>query len=334
MHGWRRVGAAVLVVVGCAHAPAETAAAPAPVSRCAARMSPTSEGEHGVTGALAQLDAQLRAAHQAARVEACGRLGEERLVIRWAFGKLEARWRGQLLTPEGLDVIPASYHPLKDVAHAVLLASLLFEAPPGPARDQKVAAAIAAIDAVLAEVDGAGPASRLIPPEQIPRQGRMLELTRAALVKLAAGGLPEAERRQYFAAVRPDVVENLRVVAEELLRNLDREVKEIRRKAEAQDPRAWDSVLVLAASVHQARARELGVQYFERLLAEPVGEGARNERRLVVSEGVFAEADQYGLLALHLVDQAASADVFGDPLRLQWDALGDPGGALDAVLPR
>src|SRR5262249_47819269 len=113
-----------------------------------------------------------------------------------------------------------------------------------------------------------------------------------------------------------------------------REVKAVRRKVEAQDPRAWDSVLVLAVSVHQARARELGVQYFERLLAEPVGEGARNERRLGVCESVFAGAGQDGLLALHLVDQAASADVFGDPLRLQWDALGDPGGALDAVLPR
>lgn len=333
MNGWRGVGAAALVAFGCAHAPAETAA-PVKASRCTAGLTPTSEGEHGVVGALAQLNAQLRAAHQAARVEACGQLGGDRLVIRWMFGRLEARWRGQLLTPEGLDILPASYHPLKDVAHAVLLASLLFDAPAGPARDQEVAAAIGAIDAVLAEIDGAGPASKLIPPEQLPRQGRMLERTREALVKFAAGRLPEAERRQYFAAVRPDVVESLRVVAAELVRNLDREVREVRRKVEAQDPRAWDSVLVLAASVHQARARELGVQYFERLLAEPVGEGARNERRLVVSESVFAQADQYGLLALHLVDQAASADVFGDPLRLQWDALGDPGGALDAVLPR
>jgi len=327
MQGWR-VGAAALLAFGCAHAPAEVAA---PASRCAARLTPTSEGEHGVTGALAQLNAELRRAHQAARAEACGRLGEERLVIRWAFGKLEARWRGQLLAQ--LDLVPASFHPLKDVAHGVLLASLLFEAPPGPARDAKVAAAISAIDAVLAEVDGAGPASKLIPAEQIPRQGRMLERTREALARFAAGTLTEAERRRYFEAVRPDVVESLRMMAEELLRSLDREVKEIRRKAEARDPRAWDSVLVLVVSVHQARARELGVQYFERLLAEPMGEGARNERRLVVTEGVFGEADQYGMLALHLVDQAASADVFGDPMRLQWDALGEPGGVLDAVLP-
>jgi hypothetical protein len=34
------------------------------------------------------------------------------------------------------------------------------------------------------------------------------------------------------------------------------------------------------------------------------------------------------------VDQAASAAVFGDPLRLQMDALGDVGGALDELLPR
>ncbi|HEY8206854.1 MAG TPA: hypothetical protein VIG99_05185 [Myxococcaceae bacterium] len=337
MNGWNAGRAWVLgllLAASCAHAPAGTAAAAGSTARCTASLTPTGEEKYGVSGALTRLNAQLRSAHQAARARACGQLGEERLVIRWAFGKLDARWRGQLLTPEGLDLVPAAFHPLKDVGHGVLLASLLFEEPPGPARDQRVKEAVAAIDAVMAELRDGGPASKLIPAEHAARQRRMLEQTREALARFGAGELAEEARRRYFAAVRGDVVDSLRAISVELLRSLDREVREIRRKVQAEDPRAWDSLLVITSSVHQVRARELGVQYFERLLAEPAGEGARNERRLVVAENVFAEPDQYGLLALHVVDQAASAAVFDDPLRLQMDALGDVGGALDELLPR
>ncbi len=122
----------------------------------------------------------------------------------------------------------------------------------------------------------------------------------------------------------------MHVVSAALLRNLDREVKAIRARV---DDAVWSSALVLVAAVHQARAREVGAQYFERLLGEPVGEGARNERRLIVSENLFTSADQYGLLATHVVDEAVAAAVFDDRLRLQRDALGDAGDVLDELLP-
>jgi hypothetical protein len=86
--------------------------------------------------------------------------------------------------------------------------------------------------------------------------------------------------------------------------------------------------------VHQARAREIGIRYFERLLAEPVGEGARNERRLVVAEGMIRGPEQYGLLATHLVDQAGASAIFNDALRLQSDVTADDGGVLDSLLPK
>ncbi len=320
------VTVALTTAFACAHAPAQAPTA----ARCTAALTPTSERGAGVTGALAELNEQVRQAHRAARAQGCEQLDGDRLVIRFAFGKLEARWKGEALTPEGLDVFPAEYHPLKDVAHAVLLAALLFEEGPGPARDRRVADAIRALQDVVAEIDGAGAAGKLIPAGQLPRQRRVLELTGAALTRFQSGALGDRERREYFAAVRRDLTETMHVVSAALLRNLDREVKAIRARV---DEAAWSSALVLVAAVHQARAREIGAQYFERLLGEPLGEGARNERRLVVSENLFTSADQYGLLATHLVDAAVAAAIFDDPLRLQRDALGDVGDVLDELLP-
>ncbi len=173
------VTVAVTALFACAHAPAQ---APT-TARCTAALTPTSERDAGVAGALAQLNEQVREAHRAARAQACEELDGDRLVIRFAFGKLEARWKGEALTPEGLDVFPAEYHPLKDVAHAVLLAALLFEEAPGPARDRRVADAIRALQDVVAEIDGARTAGKLIPAGQIPRQRRLLERTRGALTR-------------------------------------------------------------------------------------------------------------------------------------------------------
>jgi hypothetical protein len=44
-------------------------------------------------------------------------------------------------------------------------------------------------------------------------------------------------------------------------------------------------------------------------------------------------SDQLGLLSAHLVDERGAAVIFADPLRLQWDALGDVDPAtLDMLL--
>jgi hypothetical protein len=301
---------------------------------CAAPAHGSSEAEHGVSDALLALNARFLEAHAAARSRYCQALDADRVVIRYSFGLLEARWRGQLLTPERLNVFPSEYHPVKDVSHAVLLAALLFDEPPGPQRDQRTSQAIAAVDAVLGELERAdSAASRLIPAAHVPRQRRLLQQTRDALVSFQRGALGEADRKRYFAAVRGDLAENIRAIAAGLLRNLHRHVQEIRGKVQQEDAKAWDRVLVLVAAVHQARAREIGVQYFERLLAEPVGEGARTERRLVVAENVWTGPDQYGLLATHLVDQMGSVAVFDDPLRMQSDVLADHGGILESLLP-
>jgi len=231
-------------------------------------------------------------------------------------------------------VVPQAYHPVKDVSHAVFLAALLF-AETGAVRDQHVARTLEALDAALVQMgDSSSPTAALLPAGLQERQRRILERTRQAVASFSKDGLGPDARRSYFESVRGDLIDNLRDISAESLKALHAAVATTRRLVSSVNPDAWDSVIVVVGVVHQARAREIGIQYFERLLQEPVGEGARNERRLVVAEQLFQGSEQYGLLATHLVDQAGGVSVFADPLRMQWDVLGDNGAALDTLLPR
>ena len=333
----RRVAAFTLVLlVHCAH---REQARLTPNSQktewCRADRLPSQESKHGVSGALSDLNDQFLEAHARARTEACRQLESERLVIRYSFGMLEARYKGRDLQEHAINVIPAEYHPLKDVSHAVFAVALLLREAPGDERTTHAREVLRATEAVLAELaDPGSTASRLIAPEHRGRQVRILEQTRSALTQLIDGRFDDpAARREYFDSVEPDLLENIRVVSAALIRGLHEHVQGFREIVEERDPSAWDSVIVVVAVVHQARAREIAVRYFERLLGETAGEGASREQRLVIAEERFSGPDQYGLLAAHLVDQAGGADVFDDSLRLQRDVLADDGGVLDSLLP-
>ncbi len=302
-------------------------------SWCRADVHQTAEAEFGVKGPLSDLNTEFLEAHARARDEQCTELESKRLVLRYSFGLYEARYMGKEVLRTF--VVPKAYHPVKDVSHAVFLAALLFAEQPGAVRDQHVARTLDALDAALVQMgDASSPTATLLPASLRARQRRILERTRQAVATFSQGGLGPDARRSYFQSVRGDLIENLRDISAESLRALHAAVETTRRLVSSVNPDAWDSVIVVVGVVHQARAREIGIQYFERLLQEPVGEGARNERRLVVAEQLFQGSEQYGLLATHLVDQAGGVSVFADPLRMQWDVLGDNGAALDALLPR
>jgi hypothetical protein len=294
---------------------------------CAAEVLRSAEvDEVGGDGRLHALNRQFLAAHARARAAECERLAKERLVLRFAGGVLEARWKGRAIGGGRVDVLPPEFHPVKDVSHAVFLAALLFAERAG---GEAVTEAIAGVDAATEAIGAAR-----VPAELVPGLRRILGRTREALTVYAAGRLDVDAQAAYFAAVRPDVQANLRAVAGAVVRGLHAAVSRVRAEVAAADPGAWANVVVVVGGVsHQARARDIGVQYFERLLAEPVAEGAQGERRLIVAEGVMDAAGQVGLAAAHAVDRVGGAVIFGEPARLQRDALADDGGALDAVLP-
>jgi hypothetical protein len=89
------------------------------------------------------------------------------------------------------------------------------------------------------------------------------------------------------------------------------------------DPWERRTLHVVVAGGHQARARSLPMQYFERLLDEAPGA----EVRLAYGEGVTTAEDALALVGTRRVDVAIARAFFGDPRRLQRDVLGDAAAA-------
>ena len=121
---------------------------------------------------------------------ACGKLASHQLVIRYAFGTVEARWNGTDLG-RPVSLFTPYVHALKAVSHAVFLAALLFDEPSGVARDAHLAAAVRDIEAL--RVDLNDPLRRprsFFPPPSVLANG-ILSLTLAAL-----GALRTAARRK------------------------------------------------------------------------------------------------------------------------------------------
>jgi hypothetical protein len=296
-------------------------------------MAPSTEKDQGLSGALSELSARFREAHQRARAQACRQLATHELVIRYAFGSIEARWRGRDLGPP-VPLFTPHVHALKAVSHAVFIAALLFDEPAGAERAGHLAAALRDVEALRAQLgDPSTPAAKLFPPDELPRQIGILTRTGAALRALVDGRFSDSARRDYFTAVRVPLEENLRSASASVLTALHESVERYKRQVDAEDPRGWASLLVVAVVAHQARAREIAVQYFERRLGEAAGEGASGEDHLVVLESRFQAADQRGGLAAHQVDRRYSLPIFGEADRLQSDVLADSGGLLDRLLP-
>jgi len=251
-----------------AHAPtAPSASAPVPKppasasSWCVADVHGTAEADFGVQGPLAELNAEFLEAHARARAQQCAELESSRLVLRYAFGLFEARYQGKVLLRT--NVVPAAYHPVKDVSHGVFLAALLFSEPPGAARDQQVARALQTLDGALAQLGNASSETAALLPKPLQaRQRRLLQATRQALGQFGTGALGPEGQRAFFESVRGDVVDNLRDIASESLKALHAAVQTTRLEVSKLNPKAWDSVLVVVAVAHQARAREIGIQYF------------------------------------------------------------------------
>ena len=169
--------------------------------------------------------------------------------------------------------------------------------------------------------------------EMVAAEHRLLDATSELIDDALAHGRPSDERLHAFGkAIRADVDANLAAVSGLLLGDLDSAVRGMKAEVGAE---AWPALVAVIWTSHQARGREVTVQYFERLLGDHLIEGALGEQRLVVLEGAAKEPTAESAMTAHLVDQRLSALLFDDPLFLQGDVLGKfAGGHLDRIFPR
>jgi hypothetical protein len=116
------------------------------------------------------------------------------------------------------------------------------------------------------------------------------------------------------------MLENTDEAARLEITNLHSKVTEWLKKL---DPVAKNHLYVVIGSSHQARYRELTVQYFDKVLSEKTDVSALSENRLVFAESVFNEAGCLSMLARHIIDQEIGLEFFGDRYRMQRDLLSD-----------
>jgi hypothetical protein len=119
--------------------------------------------------------------------------------------------------------------------------------------------------------------------------------------------------QQYILA---DIDESARIELASIHRQTQIWIQEISQKKSLK-------LYVVIGSSHQARYRELSVQYFDRVLNEQSDGSALSENRLVFAESVFTEKGCLSVLARHIIDQEVGLVFFGDRYRMQRDLLSD-----------
>jgi hypothetical protein len=253
---------------------------------------------------LMKLNAAFRATYAGAKAESLGRSGPVLMVA----GDQLLLFRNQVKVAEAT-IRPALYHRLKAVAHVPLALHLLLGARDAGTRER--AADLRAL-AAAARADLKHWAS----PPVLGRQERILDASLQLLdERLDQGGLAPARLDAFARAMGPLVLANADEAAALELEALHGAVSRLRG---AMAPGDWDTVRVVVIGSHMAREGEVAMQYFSRLLDEPV-EGAR----IVFAEGLWQPRDAMDLLATHRVDLGVGAAFFGEPMRMHRDILGD-----------
>jgi hypothetical protein len=121
----------------------------------------------------------------------------------------------------------------------------------------------------------------------------------------------------FLHRVVPPVMANVADATRADLDTLHRQVSIWRREM---GPAAWDRLHVVIVGPHMPRDGSVTMQYFSRLLHEPV-EG----RRIIYAEGLWEEPRSMDLLATHMLDGTVGERFFGDPMRMHRDLLADAG---------
>lgn len=317
---------ALLLSMGCSHG-GPTVSQPPEAPAAPAAPAPKQD-----TTPLGQINAQFHTGYDRALAAHVEQLKAGPLV--WMRGsQLILRYRGE---ERKHTVAGGTYHALKSLSHAPFLLVITLLGNEGSSLSETTRESLLlqrqlltdALAALTSEVPGQRPA---VPAELVPQEQALLKATAALIDEVLVSGPPSRERLESFAAgVRPLIHANFRGAARELLGNLHQRVTAFRAElGEAE----WARVHVVVSTARQARAREISVQYFERVLGERTGEGASTEGRLVVTED-FNRGKDVELLAAHVLDQEAGGLLLGDPKRLQRDALAEAAAeVLQELLP-
>jgi hypothetical protein len=213
------------------------------------------------------------------------------------------------------EIQPPIYQALKAVAHIPFAVFLIFDqSDTGELTEERLAELRdyrkLIVDA-KSSLDGRG-----FSETQLQRQQKIIDDSLAFLDAAIENRQVEKTALDDFAKqMTPVLLENVDEAARIELDALHSHVTEWRNEMTPDD---WKAVHVVVMVAHMPRDDELTVQYFQRLLDEPI-EG----HRIICAEGLWEEPRALDLLATHLIDGSAGAAFFGEFMRMHRDLLAD-----------
>jgi len=224
--------------------------------------------------------------------------------------------------------LPEHYHQLKSIGHLVFGVLLtLLDHGSGPLSD----ATRAALTQRLVELDEAQAAIAGLPAGEQPTQQTLLDHARRLIeTVLASQSADDGLLATHARHLGPFIS---RTTATAVRFELDRLHAIVTSWRQSLGRERWSRVIVVVCGRHQPRYRDVARQYFGRLLREAEGIGAATEDRILYAEQIDSVDSALDLLARHMIDQRASALLFGDRRHLQQDLLADAAAAyLDQLL--
>ncbi len=200
---------------------------------------------------------------------------------------------------------PRVFHALKSIAHLPVAVFAVLE------RAEDVGDALAELGRMVARAEGS--LADDVPDAAAQRTCRTMLTATARLLRSRS---PRDELGAYARAMGEHVMVIADLATRELLGALHAAFGELLAPLE---PELRASLHVVVAGAHQARARNLPLQYFQRVLGEPRG----HERRVTFAEAVQSVDAALTLVGTQRLDRKMAEAFFGDPQRLQRDILGD-----------
>jgi hypothetical protein len=225
-------------------------------------------------------------------------------------------------------IIPFAYHELKAIDHLALgLFSLASSWKEGPMQEQKrtlLKTYPPHIEGIQKDLEKSH-----IGKEMLSNQRKILLECQQYISQLLTGKQNQYAQRDTFAHhISPLLLANAEEAAKLQVGLLHEQVGKWRGMM---DSLSFQSVYVVVGSSHQARYRQLTLQYFDKVFQENSSTTALTENHVIAAEGIYDEKKCLSLLARHLIDQQIGLSFFGDKYRMQRDLLSD--GAAKYIDP-
>ena len=222
-----------------------------------------------------------------------------------------------------VQVKPLEYHELKAVAHIPLALFVMLSFPPEASLSADRRKLLEHYRELMVSASATLP-GRHFTADQLPRQKQIFSASFQLLDGvLARGHVTPAALESFTRQMAPLLLANVRDATALEMRALYTTLADWRKQL---TPAEWKALHVVMIGPHMPREQECSIQFFQRLFREP-----EEGKRIIYAEALWNEKDALNLLATHVVDEAAGAAFFGDPMRMHRDLLADAARAyLDA----